>query len=167
MVASYLSFPSCRSIPGGLLVLQNGWMAGGGVVRITHGGGGGGGGFGRGNLKLHKAMFGSSSEIAFLEVSSGSYIVSNSVNGLSLWWIAGLNLARTSGFSEGKGKKEGRPEGDQNMAPRFPIYYYSIFKSIFKFLLTPPPPPHPSIKTNSTVRKRQFCGEVSKRRERE
>ena len=34
-------------------------------MRITHGGGGGG--FGRGNLKLDKAMFGSSSEIAFFE----------------------------------------------------------------------------------------------------
>lgn len=64
MVASYLSFPSCRSIRGGLPVLQNGWMAGGGgVVRITHGEGGGG--FGRGNLKLDKAIFESSSEIAF------------------------------------------------------------------------------------------------------
>ena len=45
---------------------MDGWWGGGGGGESLRGGGGGGG-LGRGNLKLDKAMFGSSSEIAFFE----------------------------------------------------------------------------------------------------
>ena len=77
-------------------------------------------------------------------------------------WIASLNLAWVSCFSGGKGE-----EKNLNVAPQFLSTWFSItqYLSLFSNSLSPthPTSPPPSITTNSTITKRQFCREVTKK----